>query len=63
MVAHTGADPTLLLAEVVVTLAFFGLVAYVAREYRGHPGKAAVVLASVATSVAVLPSVLYALFY
>jgi len=54
-------DPVLIMAEVVVTLAFFMLVGYVARALRSssHPAAA---IAAIATLVGALPAILYALY-
>jgi hypothetical protein len=56
---HPDHTPTL--AGVIVTLAFFVLVAYVVTMLRGRQ-KLAATVAAVATLVGVLPAILYALF-
>ena len=53
-------DPVLIVAGVVVTLAFFILVGYVVRALRGSSRPAAAI-AAIATLVGALPAILYAL--
>lgn len=56
-------DPSMwLLAGVVVTLAYFVLVGYLARALRSTQ-RLPVVIASIAGLVGTLPAVLYALYY
>lgn len=54
-------DPVLIVAGVVVTLAFFMLVGYVSRALRNSSRPAAAIVA-VATLVGALPAILYALY-
>ncbi|GCD46587.1 hypothetical protein [Streptomyces paromomycinus] len=58
---HSG-DWMWLAAGVVVTLAFFGLVAYLVRELKSTRRLPAV-LAAVAVLIGALPAVLYALYH
>ncbi|ROO86923.1 hypothetical protein EDD29_4507 [Actinocorallia herbida] len=57
-----GPDPAVVMAGALVTLAFFMLVAFIAREYKHHPGKAVAVLTAVATVLIAFPAILYALY-
>ncbi len=54
-------DPVPIMAGVVVTLAFFILVGYVARALR-NSSRPAAAIAAIATLVGALPAILYALY-
>jgi hypothetical protein len=54
-------DPALIMAGVMITLAFFALIGFIVWTLR-HTTRLPAVIAALSTLIAVLPAVLYALY-